>query len=54
VKKVFPASEGVADFCCATKVAPLRNAACFVAQQTVRRCARELKQVIFICENGMI
>lgn len=27
-------------FCSATKVAPLRNAGCFVAQQTVSRCAR--------------
>lgn len=31
---------GCRRFCCATKVAPLRNAGCFVAQQTVSRCAR--------------
>ena len=31
---------GGCQFCCATKVAPLRNTACFVAQQTVCRCAR--------------
>ena len=32
--------QGVANFCCATKVAPLRNAACFVAQQNLFACAR--------------
>ena len=31
VKKVFPASEGVADFCCATNRPPLRKASHIVA-----------------------
>ena len=31
--------EGVAEICCATKEAALRNKASFVAQENVLRCA---------------